>query len=90
MIATIMAWLGGVDGGGETSFLHQVSILPKFYVRLFCTKVFCAAFLLLQFGFVIFWCKNIGAKAVTKMLMKLTNILCVVFYESFTFSFILC
>jgi len=26
----------------------------------------------LQFGFVIFWSKNIGAKAAHKMLMKLT------------------
>ena len=40
-----------------------------------------AAFLYLQFGFVIFWQKNIGAKAACKMLMKLapwvdfTNIL---------------
>jgi len=33
--------------------------------------VFCAAFLYLQFGFVIFWRKNIGAKAARKMWMKL-------------------
>jgi len=26
----------------------------------------------LQFGFVIFWCKNIGKKSARKMLMKLT------------------
>jgi len=32
---------------------------------IFLTKVLCAAFLLLCFGFVIFWRKNIGA-----MLMK--------------------
>jgi len=35
-------------------------------------KVFFAAFLYLQFGFVIFWQKNIGSKAARKMLMKLT------------------
>jgi hypothetical protein len=38
----------------------------------FCTKVFCAAFLYLQFGFVTFCGKNISAKAVCKMLAKLT------------------
>jgi hypothetical protein len=37
-----------------------------------CMKVLYAAFLLLQFGFVIFQHKNIGAKAGRKMLMKLT------------------
>jgi len=36
-------------------------------------KVFCEAFLYLQFGFVIYWQKNIGAKAAHKMLMKLTT-----------------
>jgi len=35
--------------------------------------MFCAAFLYLQFGFVIFWLKNIGARAVLKMLLKLTT-----------------
>ncbi len=35
-------------------------------------KVFCAAFMCLQFGFVIFWQKDFGAKAVNKMLVKLT------------------
>jgi len=39
----------------------------------FFTKVFCAAFLYLQFGYVIFWLKNVGAKAVHKMLVKLTT-----------------
>jgi hypothetical protein len=42
-------------------------------MRLFLIKVFCTAFLKLQFGFVIFWYKNIGAKAACKMLMKLTT-----------------
>ncbi len=41
----------------------QVSISATFYVKLFCKKVFCKTFLYLQFDFVIFWQKNIGAKA---------------------------
>jgi hypothetical protein len=44
------------------SFL-QVSITSIFYLHLFHTKVLCAAFLYLQFGFVTFWQKDIGAKA---------------------------
>ncbi len=35
-------------------------------------KVFCATFLFLKFEFVIFCQKEIGAKVVGKMLMKLT------------------
>jgi hypothetical protein len=35
-------------------------------------KVFCAAFMCSQLGFVIFWQKNFGAKAAHKMLVKLT------------------
>jgi len=36
-------------------------------------QVFCAAFMcLLNFGFVIFWRKDFGAKAAHKMLVKLT------------------
>jgi len=35
-----------------------------------CTKVFCTAFLCLQFGFIIFWRKNIGKKAACKRLVK--------------------
>jgi hypothetical protein len=49
-----------------------VSISPKFYEQLFDTKVFCAAFMCIQFGFVIFWQKDFGAKAAHKMLVKLT------------------
>jgi hypothetical protein len=49
-----------------------VSISPIFYEQLFHTKVFCAAFMCLQFGFVIFWRKDFGAKAARKMLVKLT------------------
>jgi len=45
----------------------NISLVP------FCMKVFCAAFLLLQFGCAIFCQKNIGAKAACKMLIKLTT-----------------
>jgi hypothetical protein len=45
----------------------QVSIWPTFYENLLHTRVVCAAFLLIQFCFVIFWHKNIGAKAVHKL-----------------------
>jgi hypothetical protein len=34
-------------------------------------KDFCAPFLCLQFGFVIFWQKDFGAKAANEMLVKL-------------------
>ena len=40
--------------------------------RFFHTKVPCAPFMCLQFGFVIFWQKDFGAKAPHKMLVKLT------------------
>jgi hypothetical protein len=49
-----------------------VSISPIFYEQIFCTKDFGAAFMCLQFGFVIFWQKDFGAKAANKMLVKLT------------------
>jgi hypothetical protein len=49
-----------------------MSISPIFYKQLFHTKVFCTAFLSLQFGFVIFWQKDFGTKAAHKMLVKLT------------------
>jgi hypothetical protein len=35
--------------------------------------VLCAAFLWLWLGFVIFWHRNIAAKAARKMLVKLTT-----------------
>jgi len=47
----------------------QVSISPIFYEYLFHTNVFCAAFMCLQFGFVIFWQKDFGTKAAHKMNM---------------------
>jgi hypothetical protein len=56
-----------------TSILTQVSISPTFYKRLFCTKVFCAAFLYLQFGFEVFCQNNIGTKTAHKMLVKLAT-----------------
>jgi len=49
-----------------------MSILPIFYEQLFRMKVFCAAFMCLQFGVVIFWQKDFGTKAAHKMLVKLT------------------
>ena len=49
-----------------------MSISPTFYEQLFHTKVLCSAFMCLQFGFVIFWQKDFGAKAAHKMLVKLT------------------
>ncbi len=55
------------------NWLLQVSISKTFYTRLFHTKVFCAAFLQLQFDFVIFWCKNFSAKGMCKMLVKLST-----------------
>ena len=57
------------------SLSGQVSIPPIFYEQLFCMKVFCAAFMCLQFGFVIFWQKDFGANAAHKMLVKLTPML---------------
>ncbi len=47
--------------------------LPTFYMQPFYLKMFCAAFLCMQFGFVILWQKNIGAETAHKMLMKLTT-----------------
>ncbi len=41
-------------------------------MQLFHTKVLCAPFMCLQFGFVIFWQMDFGAKAAHKMLVKLT------------------
>ncbi len=64
-----------VNGNGLYGVKNQrapESISSTFYSSLFCAKVLCAAFLLLQFGFLIFWRQNIGAKAACKMLMRLT------------------
>jgi hypothetical protein len=55
---------------GECSL--QVSISPIFYEQLFNTKVFCAAVMCLQIGFVIFWWMDFGAKDAHEILVKLT------------------
>ena len=44
-------------------------------------KVFCTAFMCLQFGFVIFWQKDFGAKAAHKMLVKLTPVISIETHE---------
>jgi hypothetical protein len=59
------------SGAPERCF-NQVSISPIFYEQLFCMKVFCAALMCLQFWFVIFWQKDLGAKAAHKLLVILT------------------
>ena len=56
------------------AFLRE-SISLTFYEQLFCMKVMHAACLCLQYGFDIFWQKEIAAKAANKMLVKLTTIL---------------
>ncbi len=38
----------------------------------FSYESFCASFMCLQFGFVIFWRKDFGTKAAHEMLVKLT------------------
>ena len=50
---------GGQAGGNFTNILRAA-------------KVFCAAFMCLQFEFAIFWQKDFGAKVAHKMLVKLT------------------
>ncbi len=54
--------------------LVWLSISPIFYEQLFHTKVLDAAFMCLQFGFLIFWRKDFGTKAAHKMLVKLTPV----------------
>ncbi len=49
-----------------------MSISPIVYEQHFRMKVFCAAFLCLEFGFVIFWQKDFGTKAAHKILVRLT------------------
>ncbi len=56
--------------------MTQGSISPTFLSNFFqqkCSAFFCTAFLDLQFNFVIFWQKNIGAKAAHKVLVKMTK-----------------
>ena len=50
-----------------------MSISPTFYKQPLHMQMFCASFICLQFGFVIFWQKEIRTKAVRKMMVKLTS-----------------
>jgi hypothetical protein len=50
----------------------QESISPTFYVQICHTKVLNETLLYLDFRFVLFWRKSIGAKAARIMLVKLT------------------
>ena len=56
-----------------TGLCQQVSISSTFTASFFCVKVFWAAFMRWQLVFVIFWQKEIRAKAARKMLVKLTT-----------------
>ena len=64
---------GWVTKKQESFFATKCQFHQHFTSSFFCTKVFGAAFLCLQVGFVIFWQKKIGAKAACKMLVKLTQ-----------------
>jgi len=55
------------------SSLQQLLYPGVNFIKNFRIKVFRGAFLESQFAFEIFWRKNIGEKAVHKMLMKLTT-----------------
>jgi hypothetical protein len=59
-------------------YFSGVNFTNIFMSSFFCAKVFCAAFMCLQFGFVTFWQKDFGAKAVHKMLVKLTPVACII------------
>ena len=54
----------------------HLSVSPTFYEQLLLTEVLWAAFMCLQFGFVIFWRKEMRAKAAHKMLVKVTAGVC--------------
>jgi len=64
-------WIMKCDDDNEVD-IFQVSITQTFYEQLLRKKVFGLAFLSLQFvsAFVIFWQKEIGKKAVCKILVK--------------------
>ena len=64
------AYLTSSSATNEKSF---ITLTPIFYSQIFCTKVFCTFFMCSQFGFVIFWQKDFGAKVANKMLEKLTS-----------------
>jgi hypothetical protein len=48
-----------------SKILVKLTVMPKFFAQLL------SAYNCLQFGFVIFWQKEFGAKAAHKMLVKL-------------------
>jgi hypothetical protein len=54
---------------------YRINQLPfsatRWQFHQYFIKVFCAAFMCLQFGLVIFWQKDFGAKAAHKILVKL-------------------
>jgi hypothetical protein len=62
------------------------SISPTFFEWLFGRKVLCAAFLYLQYRFVLFCRKSIGAIGALKMLVKLTTSLLPSLSSLFSFS----
>ncbi len=66
-----------------------MSISPIFYEQIFCMKVFCADFMCLPFGFVIFCQKDFGAKAVNKMLVKMTPKLAALQYRLLNFKILM-
>ena len=51
------------DNDNKDVDVEKVQISPTFYMQLCPTKMICIAYLCLQFGFVIFWQKEIGAKS---------------------------
>ncbi len=63
-----IVWNKNVENNEEVNFISdfQVSISPTIYMRLFCTKVLCKAYLYQHFRFELFWCNNIGPKALIK------------------------
>jgi hypothetical protein len=56
-------WCKRAANEDKSDYRQQVSILPTFHEQLFHTKVCFADFFKILFGSVIFWPKNIGAKA---------------------------
>jgi len=66
-----------VKASGKILLKSTPELLPgvnfiKFYAQIFRMKVLCTAFLQFHFWFCNFWRKNICAKGLHKMLMKLT------------------
>ena len=57
----------------EDNLEKQVRRFHQHLRAAFCMQVFFKTFMCLQFEFVIFWWKEIGAKAACEMLVKLTT-----------------